>query len=321
MTADFGYDPVTAIDEAKAVGEAAALFAEIRQTMRIPLVTSIWLGLAGMDDSLRPAWVAAKPIYESGEPEQALTRSVAAVGLPRPEPLAPTALTCVGLAEGDVVAVRAVIAAYNRSNGLNLMALAALIGPSPTDPITTLAVGTVISPPHWPKLAPPLPREAIRADTWDLIRHVNAFGAPGVNAGVATLCRQLAHWPALLAVVHGAFASLQSRGQIDQANARLVALAAAEGACWRICVCLRRGCLAKRSTRSPATSEVPARWSAWSRSDMPRRSGRGDCIMASRHFARLFATSVAPRSIGLYCPDWADARIRGSFPARRAACL
>jgi hypothetical protein len=37
MTADFAYDPVTAIDEAKAVGETAALFAEIRQVMRIPL--------------------------------------------------------------------------------------------------------------------------------------------------------------------------------------------------------------------------------------------------------------------------------------------
>lgn len=35
--------------------------------MRIPLVTSIWRGLAGMDDSLRLAWAAAKPIYESGE--------------------------------------------------------------------------------------------------------------------------------------------------------------------------------------------------------------------------------------------------------------
>jgi hypothetical protein len=90
MTADFAYDPVTAIDEAKAVGETAALFAEIRQTMCIPLVTSIWRGLAGMDDGLRLAWAAAKPIYESGEPEPALMRSVATVGLPRPESLAPT---------------------------------------------------------------------------------------------------------------------------------------------------------------------------------------------------------------------------------------
>ena len=67
MTVDFAYDPVTAMDEATATGETAVLFAEIRQTMRIPLVTSIWPGLAGMDDSLPMAWAAAKPIYERGE--------------------------------------------------------------------------------------------------------------------------------------------------------------------------------------------------------------------------------------------------------------
>jgi hypothetical protein len=38
---DFAYNPVTVIDEANAVGGTAVLFAEIRQIMRIPLVTSI----------------------------------------------------------------------------------------------------------------------------------------------------------------------------------------------------------------------------------------------------------------------------------------
>jgi hypothetical protein len=230
MTTDFAYDPVTAIDEAKATGETAALFAEIRQTLRIPLVTSIWRGLASMDDGLRLAWVAAKPIYESGEPERALTRSVAAVGLPGPEPLAPTALACVGLTESDLVAARVVVAAYNRSNGLNLMALAGLIAPSATGAATAPAVSAVESRSDWPPLPPLLPSEAIRADTWDIIRHVNAFGASVVDAGVATLWRHLAHWPALLALVYCAFAPLQSRGLIEEANARMVALGAAEGA-------------------------------------------------------------------------------------------
>jgi hypothetical protein len=130
-----------------------------------------------MDDSLRLVWDAAKPIYESGEPERALARCIAASGLPSPEPLAPTALTCIGMTEGDVRTARAVIAAYNRSNGLNLMALAALIAP------TTMASGAVrtaafdASPAQWPPLPPLLSREAIAADTWDIIRRVNAFGA------------------------------------------------------------------------------------------------------------------------------------------------
>jgi hypothetical protein len=72
MTTDFAYAPVTAIAEAKAVRETAVLFAEIRQTMRIPPPSGV--GLAGRDDTLRPAWPGAIPTYESGEPERALTR-------------------------------------------------------------------------------------------------------------------------------------------------------------------------------------------------------------------------------------------------------
>ena len=52
MGKDFSYDPVTAVDEATATGETAEIFADIRQTMAIPLVTSIWRGLASIDDSL-----------------------------------------------------------------------------------------------------------------------------------------------------------------------------------------------------------------------------------------------------------------------------
>ena len=63
MKADFAYDPVTAIDESSAVGDTAALFADIRRTMGIPLVTSIWRGLAGMEDSLALTWTAAKRAF------------------------------------------------------------------------------------------------------------------------------------------------------------------------------------------------------------------------------------------------------------------
>ncbi len=66
MRSDFTYDPVTATDESAAVGQTALVFAESCLTMHIPVVTSIWRGLAGMGASLRSAWDAAKPIYESG---------------------------------------------------------------------------------------------------------------------------------------------------------------------------------------------------------------------------------------------------------------
>ena len=226
MGSDFSYDPVTAIDETTATGQTE-IFADIRRTMEIPLVTSIWRGLAGMGDSLGKVWALAKPVYASGLPAPALARIVANVGLPHPEPLVPAQLACVGVGNRDLDDIRAILAAYNRSNGLNLVALAALITPPASEeaaPAPSSAVST------WPPLRPLPARDQIGDDTWEMIRHVNRFGAPGIEAGVATLWRHLAHWPGLLALVHSAYAPFQAQGAIAAASARLVSSALDEGA-------------------------------------------------------------------------------------------
>ncbi len=227
MGSDFSYDPVTALDEASATGETAAIFADIRQTMGIPLLTSIWRGLAGMDASLSKVWALAKPIYCSGLPEVALARLIARAELPLPLPLVETQLACVGIGPRDLDSIRAIVGAYNRSNGLNLVALAALVTPPAKDHANT---AEKISAPVWPPLPLLLPREAINDDTWNLIRHVNAFGAPGIDSNVATLWRHLAHWPGLLALIYTAFVPLQASGTIAAAAARVVNLAREEGA-------------------------------------------------------------------------------------------
>ena len=226
MAADFSYDPVTAIDEATATGQTAETFADIRRVMGIPLVTSIWRGLAGMGDSLSGVWALTRPIHASGMPERALARIVARTALPRPQPLVPAQLASVGVTARDLQDIRTILAAYNRSNGMNLVALAALVVPPAPGARTD---SSPASPPAWPGLRPLLPREAIDENTWNLIRHVNAFGAPGVDANIATLWRHLAHWPGLLAIVHSAFAPLQASGAIAAANVQMVALALEEG--------------------------------------------------------------------------------------------
>ena len=227
MTADFSYDPVTAIDEASATGETAAIFADIRVTMGIPLITSIWRGLAGMDDSLGRVWALTKPIYASGLPEQALAQVIARAGLPRPEPLTPPQFASAGVSERDLRDIRAIVAAYNRSNGMNLVALAALVAPPAAE---SVAPAPAAPAPEWPSLRPLQARASIDDKTWTMICQVNAFGAPGPDAHVATLWRHLAHWPGLLALVHSAFAPLQARGEIAAASATVAALAREEGA-------------------------------------------------------------------------------------------
>jgi hypothetical protein len=144
--------------------------------MGIPLVTSIWRGLAGMDASLGKVWALAKPIYHSSLPEVALARVIAGAYLPLPQRLAATQLACVGIGPRDLDSIRAILAACNRSNGMNLVALAALVTPPGKDPAPATRQPTA---PLWPPLPRLLPRERINEDTWNRIRHVNAFGAPG----------------------------------------------------------------------------------------------------------------------------------------------
>jgi hypothetical protein len=121
MSADFTYDPVTAVDEKSATGIIAEIFADIREVMGIPLVTSIWRGLAGMDNSLEVAWRAARPIYLHGHPESVLVRVVDRTELPIPEPLVPSQLAAIGINVEALFQIRTIIDAYNRSNGMNLI--------------------------------------------------------------------------------------------------------------------------------------------------------------------------------------------------------
>lgn len=232
MTSDFSYDPVTAVDEATANGTTAEVFSDIRETMGIPLVTSIWRGLAGMDDSLQAVWSATKPIYLSGQADRALERVIKQTPLPIPQAPPPTLLTCAGIDDAQLASIRSVLNAYNRSNGLNMVALAGLIAAHRTDPEEACPR----SLPVWNTLPALQSREAIDANTWDLIRHVNALGTTGVDAHVATLWRHLGHWPGLLAILHTALTPLQVDGSISKAAHRMIELTQHEGtrlAGWR----------------------------------------------------------------------------------------
>ena len=227
MSEGYRHDPVSAIAEAEATGETAVIFADIRQTMQLPLITSIWRTLAGVEGGLRAVWAVAKPLYESGQPDAALFRVFERAVLPVPEPLVPGQLDCAGVSAGDLPVIRALLDAYNRSNGLNLMALTSLV----VTPAGLPANHPIPPPPSpWPTLPPLLAQADMAADTWTLLHHLNRFGATPDESGLATLWRHLAHWPGLLAVIHAGLAPLQKGGTIQRSIQQLLAGVQAEGA-------------------------------------------------------------------------------------------
>lgn len=222
------HDTLSAISEAEATGETAAIFADIRQTMQLPLVTSIWRTLHGVEGGLPAAWAAAKPIYASGQVDAALQRLRDELALPVPEPLVPGQLACAGVSPAELPRIRALVGAYNRSNAMNLLALTGLVsepaGTPPADPVPA-------PPAPWPEIPPLLGQDQIAPDTWSLLEHVNRFGTRGEDIILGTLWRHVAsHWRGLLALLHAGLAPLQRDGSIDASVRQLQEITRREGA-------------------------------------------------------------------------------------------
>ncbi len=210
---DFSYDPVTAISEEQAKGKTAEIFLDIRKTMNIPLITSIWRGLASMENSLEEVWSLTKPIYLSGIPELALTKMINSVYLPIPNKFNHKEFN-----QKDIKHIRDIIKVYNKSNGMNLMALSAFISSEykPSINLINTNIQKNIFEPEFPKL---LNKEEISKETWDIVKNINSIGSPkGINSHVATLWRHLAYWPNFLLLVYKKCIPLENSGKILKAS-------------------------------------------------------------------------------------------------------
>jgi hypothetical protein len=208
--AKYGDDPVSAIAEEEAIGEAAEIFADIRDTMDIPLLTSIWRTLVSVDGGLKAVWRAAKPLYLSGHPQAELASIIGSNSLPVLEPLVPGQLECVGVFAEDLVHARAIGAAYNRSNGMNMLALSCLVTAPSGPPLDKPQPAASLS---WPSIRRLLPKAEISSEVWKLLLEINRFGSVD-GGGLATLWRHLAHWPGLLSVLQASFAPMHRTGHL-----------------------------------------------------------------------------------------------------------
>ncbi len=221
-------DAVSAISEAEAPGEIAQIFADIRETMQLPLITSIWRVIADIEGGLRAAWDAAKPLYITGQPEAALQKILDQSSLPIPEPIVSGQLACANVTREDLPKIRSIVDAYNRSNGMVLLASAALI----CTPSGTPANEPLPQPlGAWPTLPTLMEKSEIDEATWEILQHVNSLGLTAPRGGaIATIWRHLAQWPGLLAVIHAAFAPLHRDGTIQRSAQEVHSASLAEGA-------------------------------------------------------------------------------------------
>jgi hypothetical protein len=233
MTVDFSYDPVSVTDEATASGRTAEIFQDIRATMCIPILTSIWRALASWDDCLERTWSNVKPIYVSRLPELILPEFLSQIALSTPQFKIEERVSTANLSRTDLLDIKQIVNAYNRSNTLNLLALAAYITPASEG--APLVLDASFQNKTSIPLKPLLPRLEITDQNWRHVCQANTLGT-GVTSNVsssqhvATLWRHLAYWPSFLSLIYEGFLPQQESGAIDAMSSKSTSLAIDYGA-------------------------------------------------------------------------------------------
>ena len=208
-------DTMPTLPESEATGPAAALYADIREVLGVPVVNLIWRRLAFFPGALEWTWAAVRPLYADGLADAAAARIRESTPLPDLPPWPRDMLPAMGLGGAETEAILRMLASYDRGNRLNLAALGALLQALEGAPAggSAPAVGAA------PRAAvegelPPIPAmEALSPEERALVLALNGLGNSG-DTVVASLYRHLAWWPGYLALAWVQLAALDRDGRL-----------------------------------------------------------------------------------------------------------
>ena len=233
-------DPVPAITEAEATGETAQIYADIRRVYGVGGVNLIWRHLATFPGALPWAWEVVRPLYVDGTVRREAAALRASRRLPEVVAPPPEVFAAAGLGPGDLLGIRDVLDAYERTNPMALIALSVAqqrLGDAAAAGGGDEA-GAVSGPPaaSEPEIQlPPLLRlDELAPPTAELVLRLNRMGAVEQDPVLASMYRNLAHWPGYLALAWALLAPLDASGALvaaiedalAQGRARAAAIAA-----------------------------------------------------------------------------------------------
>ncbi len=209
------------IREEDASPEIRAIYADMRGTMRLPLVNLIYRHLATSPGVLPHTWAFVRAMVVSGDLDAARTRLEHSLNVPALEPF-----TADDLCDADKSAIRHLLDAYNRGNGFNVIALRA---------VRTDLHRRAHPPLQMPAVAgdgaPSIPRLLRFAElSPGLAATVSTISAlhEGMNGVIPSLYLHLANWPGFLDASCRRIAPALKDGSFGRARRTAIAQAGVE---------------------------------------------------------------------------------------------
>jgi len=209
-----------------------------------------------------------RPLYIDGTIAAEAQALHGQLALPHLPPLPCDLLAAIGLGDDDLASISNILAAYDRTNAMALVALSALLcrlgkQAAETDPAVPGAPEPSAElPPAIP--LPPLPGlDALSVRTASLVLTLNRLGTRRENPVLASMYRHLAYWPSYLALSWALIAPLDTDRSLERAIADALAKAWAQAT--SLAIRLRAPLLdptmeeAVRSAVEPFASDVIAK--------------------------------------------------------------
>jgi hypothetical protein len=225
------------LPEARATGEAARIYGEIRRLSAVPMVALIYRHLATMPGVLEWSWALLEPAMRAGAVQEAAWELARGAALPRQGAIPSAALRAAGVGAEDERGIANVLDAYNRANPVNIVVVRCLALHLGEARVAGTAAGE-----RWPAWQPPAAIGALPpiVDPAEMTPAVRELAILLANRGPTdspaplwpSLYRHLAHWPAFLGyasvLLAPAFdevdvAATRFREQADAAAARIAA--------------------------------------------------------------------------------------------------
>ena len=210
-------DPIPAVVESEATGDIKNIFDDIKNVTGVDVVNLVWRRLAKTENALPYLWGVLRPLYESGFINHQAVEFQNQLVFPKLPKFKDEILFASGIDNLAKITIKNILASYNRTNTVNLIALqAALI-------TLTGAEEFVLKPTHKKAASDnllPMPRLPAIGDLnptiISLVKELNSLGEEDGTI-IASMYRHLAYWPNYLALVKIALEPIASSGELKRA--------------------------------------------------------------------------------------------------------